>query len=420
LDDKVDEDEELDEMMVAPTDNLILTAKTEDEVSHIEVYLYEEDEDNLFVHHDLMLPSFPLCMEWISVPLGRKAGVESKGSYVAVGTFDPEIEIWDLDVIDPAYPEVILGGGPSTEALGTGKKKKRSKKPSPDYHVDAVMCLAANRAHPTLLASGSADMTVKLWDITQPAKALRSFSAHKNKVQACAWNRVETTVLLTGGYDKKACVFDTRMPEQVLSFSLTADVETLRWDPFQAERFYVSTEDGLVKAFDARMAAAASQSTQPLFTIHAHDAPVSALDLSPTVPGLMVTGSADKTVKVWSIPTGSSASAPSSSSGKQVRCLATRDLQVGKVFAAQFSPDSGGLVAVAGGKGNMVLWSVDSNAAVRNAFPEAFGTGKARKEVVALEDDNEDDSDDEKAGQMEMVGGGADMDMDDEEGWEED
>ncbi|KAJ3410887.1 hypothetical protein HDV05_003105 [Chytridiales sp. JEL 0842] len=408
LDDKVDEEQEIEEMMVAPTDNLILTAKTEDDVSHIEVYLYEEDEDNLFIHHDIMLPSFPLCLEWISEPLGRKAGVESKGSYVAVGTFDPEIEIWDLDVIDPTYPEVILGGGPSTEALGTGKKKKRSKKPSNDYHVDAVMCLASNRSHPTLLASGSADMTVKLWDLTSPSKALRSFNnAHKNKVQACAWNRTETTVLLTGGYDKRACVFDTRMPEHVLSFALTADVEALKWDPFQPERFYVSTEDGLVKAFDARNASGnttTSSTSTPVFTLHAHDAPVSALDLSSTIPGLLITGSADKTVKVWSC-------APS----QPVKCLATRDLQIGKVFAANFSTDSGALVAVAGGKGNVVLWNLAGNASVRGAFPEAFGKGGAKKEVVTLEDDGEED---EKDGEAEMMGG--DADMMDEDDWEDD
>jgi periodic tryptophan protein 1 len=220
----------------------ILSAKTEDDISHIEVYVYEQEEDNLYVHHDIMLPSFPLCIEWLDFPMGRNKESGSKGSYVAVGTFDPEIEIWDLDTIDPMYPEAILGGlgsGGPVAALGTGKKKRKAKKPSPDHHVDAVMCLAWNKIAPSILASGSADMTVKLWDLNKPEKAIRSFNVHKAKVQAAAWNPVQAEVLLTGGYDKKACVFDTRSPNTAISFALSADVEVIKWDPFKPEKFLV-------------------------------------------------------------------------------------------------------------------------------------------------------------------------------------
>ena len=75
-----------------------------------------QDEDNLYVHHDIMLPSFPLCLEWLDFRLGRKVGTEGSGNYIAVGTFDPEIEIWDLDTVDSMYPDAILG-----------KQKKKSK-----------------------------------------------------------------------------------------------------------------------------------------------------------------------------------------------------------------------------------------------------------------------------------------------------
>jgi hypothetical protein len=33
-----------------------------------------------------------------------------KGSFVAIGTFDPAIEIWDLDVVDALQPTAVLGG----------------------------------------------------------------------------------------------------------------------------------------------------------------------------------------------------------------------------------------------------------------------------------------------------------------------
>ncbi|KAJ3165825.1 hypothetical protein HK101_012064 [Irineochytrium annulatum] len=405
--DDEDEADELEEMMVAATDNLILAAKTEDDISHIEVYLYEEEEDNLFVHHDIMLPSFPLCIEWIGLNMGRNAGKPGKGSYVAVGTFDPEIEIWDLDVVDAMYPEAILGGSAKPgQALGTGKKKKRAKKPSLDHHVDAVMALSWNSNHPTLLASGSADTTVKLWDLTKPEKALRSFSHHSAKVQAVCWNPVESTVLLTGGYDKRACAFDTRMPDKVSAFKLTADVEVMRWDPFNPHNFYVSTEDGLVKCFDSR----SKTPNTPLFTINAHDGAVSAMDVSPKVPDLIVTGSTDKVVKVWSTHESSR------------RCLASKDLGVGKVFSANFSLDSDLLVAVAGGKGNVVVWNLEGNPAVRKGLADAGIAGVAsrpgpinKKEVTTLEEEEEED--DEEEGQSP---GDDDAEMDEDgEDWED-
>jgi periodic tryptophan protein 1 len=80
LDDKFEQDQELEEMRIEETDNLLLACKTEDDISHLEVYLYEEQEDNLYVHHDILLPSFPLCVEWLDFCVGRKSG-QAKGLF---------------------------------------------------------------------------------------------------------------------------------------------------------------------------------------------------------------------------------------------------------------------------------------------------------------------------------------------------
>ena len=63
-----EQEQEREELEVLPTDNLLVVAKTEDEISQLEVYVYEESEENLYAHHDLMLPSFPLCLEWLDYP----------------------------------------------------------------------------------------------------------------------------------------------------------------------------------------------------------------------------------------------------------------------------------------------------------------------------------------------------------------
>jgi periodic tryptophan protein 1 len=79
--DDVDEQEELEEMQVAPTDHMLLAAKTEDDISHLEVYVYEGEEDNLYVHHDILLPSFPLCLEWLDFGVGSKSDPTVPGTF---------------------------------------------------------------------------------------------------------------------------------------------------------------------------------------------------------------------------------------------------------------------------------------------------------------------------------------------------
>ncbi|KAM6539381.1 rRNA-processing protein [Fusarium falciforme] len=57
--DKLDEEEDREDLQILATDNLIVSAKVEDEMAHLEVYVYEDAADNLYVHHDIMLPRHP-------------------------------------------------------------------------------------------------------------------------------------------------------------------------------------------------------------------------------------------------------------------------------------------------------------------------------------------------------------------------
>ncbi|CEG78730.1 hypothetical protein RMATCC62417_13297 [Rhizopus microsporus] len=173
LENDMDAEEEEKELEVLPTDNMLLAAKTEDDISQLEIYVYEESQENLYVHHDIMLPSFPLCLEWLDFHTSEgKVNPETSGNYVAIGTFDPDIEIWDLDTVDIMYPETILGH--------TDKSKKRSKKPNAHYHVDAIMDLAWNKNHRNFLLSASADGTIKLWDLTT-SKCVQNYTHHTDK-----------------------------------------------------------------------------------------------------------------------------------------------------------------------------------------------------------------------------------------------
>ena len=397
LQENEDDDEEREELQILSSDNLVIAAKVEDEVAHIEIYVYEDEADNLYVHHDIMLPAIPLCVEWLDIPVGKSAmgqafDQKSKGNFLVVGTFDPDIEIWDLDTVDCMYPNAILGqGGEETKVGSTpGKKKKKrkkSKKVNDDYHVDAVLALAANRNHRTLLASSSADTTIKLWDLST-TQCAKSYSYHTDKVCSIAWHPTQTTVLLSGSYDRTVIAADMRAPDaKVPRWAVESDVETVRWNPHDPNYFYVTTENGIIHYHDARVIPSIPEASSPVWKLQAHDGSVSSFDINPNIPGFLATGSFDKEVKLWNVqPSGPS-------------MVVSRNLEVGKVFSTTFAPDPevGFRLAVAGSKGAVQIWDTSTNAAVRRAFADRIMAvdKEVQERLITLNEDSSDSEEEE-------------------------
>jgi periodic tryptophan protein 1 len=388
-----EDEEEREELQILPEDNLLLAAKVEDEVAHLEVYVYEDAADNLYVHHDIMLPAIPLCVEWIDIPVGTRVESRANGNFVAVGTMSPEIEIWDLDVVDNMYPNAVLGQTPEESAdiegkTRTKKKKKKGKskpKSNDSYHVDAVLALAANRQHRNLLASASADETVKLWDLST-AKCAKSYSMHKGKVCALDWHPNEGAVLLSGSYDRTVAATDMRAPDvKAPRWTVEADVEKVRWNTHDSNFFYVTTESGAVYYYDARSIPSEEGLSKAVWTLQAHNGAVSAFDINPTVPGFLATGSDDKQVKLWNV------------SDNRPNMVVSRNLDVGRVFSAQFAPDIevGFRLSVAGSNGGLQVWDTSTNAAVRRAFSGKvkMPEGDIEERMVRVNDDGSGDED---------------------------
>ncbi|KAH8733108.1 WD40-repeat-containing domain protein [Phaeosphaeriaceae sp. PMI808] len=403
-----EDDEEREELQILATDNLVLAGRIEDEVAHLEVYVYEDEDDNLYVHHDIMLPAIPLAVEWLDLPVGKSAQkADGKGNFVAIGTMDPDIEIWNLDVVDSMYPDAVLGQGAEDAAnaeMSKKKKKKKSKKVNDAFHVDAVLSLAANRHHRNLLASSSADKTIKLWDLNT-TNCAKSYSYHTDKVCSVAWHPDESTVLLSGSYDRTIVAADMRAPDaKAPRWGVESDVETVRWNPHDPNFFYVSTENGMIHFHDTRNAPLDPAASKPVWVLQAHDESIASFDINPVIPGYLVTGSTDKQVKLWNIQD----NGPS--------MVVSRDLGVGRVFSTTFAPDQevGFRLAVAGSKGAVQIWDTSTNAAVRAAFankvPELKGDGKER--LVGL-DEPDTDSDTEEGESDDGEDG-----EDGEKGWE--
>ncbi len=88
-----------------------------------------------------------------------------------VGTFSPEIEIWNLDS-ENCEPVFVLGCFDESEkrkkVVKNFKKQSQVNEAIPENtHTDAVMSLSLNQFEKEYLLSGSADKTVRVWDLEE-------------------------------------------------------------------------------------------------------------------------------------------------------------------------------------------------------------------------------------------------------------
>ncbi|KAH8981802.1 hypothetical protein EDB92DRAFT_1952838 [Lactarius akahatsu] len=141
------------------SNNMLVTALVEQNVPQLHFFVYDEPTEYLGPHHDLLLSSMPLCLEWLDYrrleSMDTEDGPGSRfGNYVAIGTLEPEIEIYSIDLLDSVARPRGRGHGQ--------EEKAKHRSASEAHHVDAIVSLSWNRTARQMLASGSADRTVKL------------------------------------------------------------------------------------------------------------------------------------------------------------------------------------------------------------------------------------------------------------------
>lgn len=315
-----------------------------------------------------MLSSFPLCLEWLPYTPGSLSSGGTKGNYVIVGSFLPEIEVWNLDEQNALQPTFILGG--SVQNKSKGKRSKHKSEYVPGSHADAVMCLSLNSSRNYILASGSADASVKIWDLNAQ-KCLHTINNHKGKVQSVKWHPTEEGILATASFDGKLCLEDVKDNKVKLRREMTSDVESISWHPHNQYLISVAAENGTLETHDVR-----KFSEFPLVSFKAHNKAVSALTCSYGIENLIVTASADELIKVWDY---------SSIEEKKPRLVVEKDPGMGELYCCNFYRDSPWFIAAGGSKGELVIWDLEENQAIASSF-----RGKVDKELEPMDTEKED------------------------------
>ena len=81
-------------------------------------------------------------------------------------------------------------------------------KAAEDGHADAINSLAFNPATEFILATGSADRTIGVWDLRNLKVKLHALQGHQDSVTTLEWHPQEEAVLGSASYDRRIIFWD--------------------------------------------------------------------------------------------------------------------------------------------------------------------------------------------------------------------
>jgi periodic tryptophan protein 1 len=333
---------------IKPEDLLFVAVSCEEETCSLEMYVFDEEEANMYVHHDFTLDAYPLCVDWLP-----KTATEDAGSFAAIGMIDHQIQIWDLDRLDPFGPTQTLGAQKKEKKKGLKNKKKSKAKGEATAHDGPVLALHGSAFNRAVLASGSGDNTVKIWDVAENS-CVHTYTHHQNKVQCVKWHPTEQAVLLSASFDRRLALLDVRQPGQACTVEMPAESESAIWSRHNPFYSFASVDNGGVVCYDVRkVAGKASDAEKVVWHLQAHDVACTQVQDAP-VPDLLVTSSLDGHAKVWSI------------AGDEPKMVTSKDLKAGPLFACQSNPEAPALFSFGGNV--PVVWDLTSEDLLSGVF----------------------------------------------------
>ncbi|XP_075166889.1 PWP1 homolog no child left behind [Haematobia irritans] len=342
-----DDDSEAEDEIIKPTDNLLLVGHVQDDAASMEVWIFNEEEESLYTHHDFLLPSFPLCIEWMN----HDPGSDKAGNMCAIGCMDPVITVWDLDIQDSIEPTFKLG------SKGSRKKNKEAY-----GHTDAVLDLSWNRHYEHILASGSVDQTLILWDMDE-GQPHTTITAFEEKVHSIEFHPEEAQSILTGSADGVVRLFDCRDPEFVnasfIKWQTPGEVEKVLWNSSDANYFMVGSNDGSLHYADKR------QAKKLLWSFKAHEEEISGICFNSQVKNLLVTTSTEGYLKIWNFNT------------SEIKPVYSHDFKMGRLQCMKQCPEDPFTLAFGGEKPPRCrVYNIKNFAGVR----QVFGLGDENQE----------------------------------------
>ncbi|ANB11486.1 Hat2p [Sugiyamaella lignohabitans] len=168
------------------------------------------------------------------------------------------------------------------------------------HHTENGYGLTWNPVRAGLLATGSDDSTVAIWDTNKEGEIRPSivYSHHTDIVNDVDWHR-EGNLLGSVSDDKSLLIYDTRdssnQPHLSVKEAHSEAVNSLAFSPFSRNMLATVSADQTVALWDMR------NLSKTLHSLIGHNQSVTSVKWSPHIDGTIATAGTDRRVVIWDI-----------------------------------------------------------------------------------------------------------------------
>uniref|UniRef100_A0A8C5VEN1 Histone-binding protein RBBP4-like N-terminal domain-containing protein n=1 Tax=Microcebus murinus TaxID=30608 RepID=A0A8C5VEN1_MICMU len=189
------------------------------------------------------------------------------GHLLNISAVPKEGKVVDAKTIFPGHTAVLedVSWHLLHESLFDTRSNNTSKPShSVDAHIAEVNCLSFNPYGEFILATGSIDKTVALWDLRNLKLKLHSFESHKDEIFQVQWSPHNETILASSGTDRRLNVWDLskigeeRSPEDAedglpellfIHGGHTAKISDFPWNPKEPWVICSVSEDNIMQVW---------------------------------------------------------------------------------------------------------------------------------------------------------------------------
>ena len=254
-----------------------------------------------------------------------------------------------MDLADPIQPQHVLKG-----------------------HNAPVTSLTIHPLRRNVLLSGSADQSVKVWDLSSTS-LVEDFPLKFGEVQNLKWNPSQESSFLCQSGTNELRQFDLRTSKDPISSVVlkSAPIDSLEFNSRNPEQFFIASEDGQIAMHDARML-----SEKPLYSVQAHNKSVPGLS---SAGDYLVSNSLDGKLRIWDLK-----------SEDKIKIVKEKETPLKQLFVSSIHPENPFLFACGAQGAEVVVWDffeeVEKGKEAQN--PEIGGKDKHDLDMEENESNN--------------------------------